>query len=88
MWEIFHMSALSVLPSDPSELRPLLHEEVDRLRDENLLLLHRVAMELELDEVTERLDGEFDKGRAEGKLERLPEILREARESLRSRQIP
>ena len=45
-------------------------------------------MELELDEVTERLDGEFDKGRAEGKLERLPEILREARESLRSRQIP
>ncbi len=45
-------------------------------------------MELELDEVTERLDEEFDKGRAEGKLERLPEILREARESLRSRQIP
>ena len=82
------MSALSVLPSDPSELRPLLHEEIDRLRDENLLLLHRVAMELELDEVTERLDEEFDKGRAEGKLERLPEILREARESLRSRQIP
>ena len=82
------MSALSVLPSDPSELRPLLHEEVDRLRDENLLLLHRVAMELELDEVTERLDEEFDKGRVEGKLERLPEILREARESLRSRQIP
>lgn len=45
-------------------------------------------MELELDEVTERLDEEFDKGRAEGRLARLPEILREARESLRSRQIP
>lgn len=82
------MSALSNLPTHPSELRPLLHEEVDKLRDENLLLLHRVAMELELDEVTERLDAEFDKARADGKLARLPEILREARESLRTRQVP
>lgn len=82
------MSTLSILPTDPGELRPLLHEEVERLRDENLILLHRVAMELELDEVTERLDEEFDKVRAEGKLARLPEILRKARESLRSRQMP
>ncbi len=82
------MSALSALPTDPNELRPLLHAEVDKLRDENLLLLHRVAMELELDEVTDRLNAGFDDDRAAGKLARLPEIIREARASLRTRQAP
>ncbi len=79
------MSALSVLPLDPNELRPLLHAEVDKLRDENLLLLHRVAMELELEEVTERLDAGFDDDHLCGKLARVSEIIREARASLRAR---
>jgi len=81
------MSPLSALPIDPKELRPLLHAEVDKLCDENLLLLHRVAMELELDEVTERLDAGFDEDRAAGKLARLPDIIRDARASLRARQV-
>ncbi len=76
------MSALSTVPVDPNELRPLLHAEVDKLRDENLLLLHRVAMELELEEVTERLDAGFDEDRLAGKLARVPEIIREARAAL------
>lgn len=80
------MSTLSVQPIDPNELRPLLHAEVDKLRVENLWVLHRVAMELELDEVTDRLNAGFDADRAAGKLERLPEIIREARASLHARQ--
>ena len=76
------MSTLSALPTDPKELRPLLHAEVDKLRDENLLVLHRVALELELDEVTERLNVGFDADRAAGKLARLPELIREARAAL------
>lgn len=80
------MSTLNTAPVDPKELRPLLHAEVDRLRDENLLVLHRVALELELDEVTERLNEGFDADRAAGKLARLPEIIRDARTALRTRQ--
>ena len=79
------MSTLSALPTDPKELRPLLHAEVDKLRDENLLVLHRVALELELDEVTERLNVGFDADRAAGKLARLPELIREARAALAAR---
>ena len=79
------MSTLSALPTDPKELRPLLHAEVDRLQGENLLVLHRVALELELDEVTERLNEGFDADHAAGKLARLPEIIREARVALRAR---
>lgn len=88
LWQFPRMSPFSILPVDPAELRPLLHTEVDRLRDENLLLLHRVAMELELDEVSERLDVGFDEDRAAGRLARLPEIIRVARASLRARQTP
>ena len=79
------MSTLSTLPTDPKELRPLLHAEVDKLRDENLLVLHQVALELELDEVTERLNVGFDADRAAGKLARLPELIREARAALAAR---
>ena len=74
--------------TDAKELRPLLHAEVDRLHDENLLVLHRVALELELDEVTERLNEGFDADRAAGKLARLPELIRDARAAIRARQAP
>lgn len=73
---------------DPKELRPLLHAEVDRLRDENLLVLHRFALELRLDAVTERLNEGFDADRVAGKLVCLPEIIREACSALRTRQAP
>ncbi len=83
---ILPMSTLTHAPVDPKDLRPLLHAEVDRLRDENLLVLHRVALELELDEVTERLNEGFDADRAAGRLARLPAIIREARAAIRTRQ--
>ena len=80
------MSTLTALPLDPNELRPLLHAEVDKLRPENLLVLHRVALALELEEVTDRLNEGFDADRAAGKLARLPEIIREARAAIHARQ--
>ena len=73
------------LPTDPAELRPLLHAEIDRMAGESLALLHRVALQLELEEVCDRLDEGFDSDRVAGKLVRLPEIIREARAALRQR---
>ena len=65
------MSTLTEI--DPKELRPLLHAEIDRLRDEN------VALQPELEEVSARLDESMDAERVAGKLARLPDIIREAR---------
>ena len=79
------MSKLSTAPVDPQELRPLLHAEVDKRRDENLLVLHRVALELELDEVTDRLNEGFAADRAAGKLARVPELIHAARAAIRAR---
>ncbi len=82
------MSSLTAATVDPEKLRPLLHAEVDKLRNDSLLVLHRVAMELELDEVSDRLNAGFDEDRANGKLARLPEMIREARIALGLRRIP
>ncbi len=83
LWQIWSMSTLTEL--DPKLLRPLLHAEIDRLCDEDVALLHRVALQLELEEVSARLDAGFDADRAAGKLARLPELVREARAALRQR---
>lgn len=80
------MSTLTApLPTDPAQLRPVVHADVDKLGAQSLLLLHRVALQLELEEVTERLNAGFDADRAAGRMERLPEIIREARASLNAR---
>ena len=76
---------MTLLPTDSVQIRPLLHAEIDRLGDENVAVLHRIALELELEEVTSRLNDGFDADRLAGKLERLPEIIREARAAIRAR---
>ena len=73
----------SGISSDPVQIRPLLHAGIDRLGGKNLLLMHRIAMQLELEEVTVRLNDGLDEDRFAGKLARLPEIIREARAAIR-----
>ena len=54
--------------TDPKELRPLLHAEIDRLPDVQLGLAHRVLLEIELQQLTEELDGAADEARATGRM--------------------
>ena len=61
---------------DPKELRPLLHAEIDKLRDEDLALAHRALLEIELQQATDDLDDAADEARAAGRL--TPERIAEA----------
>ena len=70
---------------EPSELRPALHAKIEQLDDEALAILHRVALQLELDQLVGEVDADFDKLRAQGGVERIPEIIREARAAIRGR---
>ena len=70
---------------DPAELRPALHARIDQLDGESLAVLHRVALQLELEELVSEVDAGFDTLREQGRLERLPEIIREARAAIRAR---
>ena len=77
------MSTLA--PTDPNELRPLLHERLDQWAAADLPLLHRVMLELERDRLVAELNEEFDRDRDSGRLARLPEIIRAARAALANR---
>ena len=70
---------------DPAELRPALHARIDKLDGESLVVLHRVTLQLELKELVGQVDAGFDTLREQGRLERLPEIIREARAAIRAR---
>lgn len=61
---------------DPKELRPLLHSDVERLRDEHLGLAHRMMLEIDLQQVMFELDDAADEARAAGR--RTPERIAEA----------
>ena len=65
-----------------ADLRPLLHEEVDRMPPDDLEVLHRVALQLELDRVSASLDFAFDEDRRRGRLDALPGIIQAARAAL------
>lgn len=58
----------TALPTDPKELRPLLHRDLDRLSDEHLALAHRLLLEIELQQVMDELDDAADAARAAGRL--------------------
>lgn len=60
------MSTTTVL--DAAHLRPLLHAEVDRLRDEHLGLAHRALLEIELHQLAGELDDSADAARDAGRL--------------------
>ena len=81
------MSILT-LPPSPGELRPLLHAKIERLPDEDVAVLHHIALELELESLSRQVDEAFDEARAAGRLARLPEIIREARAAVRARTAP
>jgi hypothetical protein len=64
---------------EPEKLRPELHQRIDAMKPEQLELLHRVMLKLELEQVVEQLHHDFDAARAEGKLDQAELIIREVR---------
>jgi len=62
-----------------------LHAKVDQLDGEALAILHRVARQLELEQVVAEVDAEFDTLCEKGRFDRLPEIIQEARAAIRVR---
>ena len=66
-------------PVQPDQLKPVLHEKIERMNGEQLSLLNRVLLQLEVEERADRLGEAFDQDHAKGRLRRVAELVREFR---------
>lgn len=53
---------------DPKELRPLLHAELDRLRDSDLAAAHRALLEIEMQRLLAEMDEATDRAWESGQI--------------------
>jgi hypothetical protein len=66
-------------PVEPEELKPVLHAKIERMDGQHLALLNSVLLQLEAEECAERLGEAFDKDHEQGRLRRIPELVRQFR---------
>jgi len=66
-------------PIEPKELRPALHDKIERMDSLHLSVLNRVLLQLEAEDLAGRLGEGFDKDNAQGLLRRIPELVKEFR---------
>lgn len=74
---------MSVPALEPKKLRPELIERIQAMDNESLVLLHRVLLFLEKEQLWRELSAEAEQDRRSGKFERLPEIIRSVRAEMR-----
>ena len=63
----------------PDQLRPMLQLKIGQLPDDDLLLLHRFLLRMEKERLWAELKAECAQDRAEGKFDRLNEVIAEVR---------
>ena len=78
-----HIMSMNSTVLEPKKLRPEIIQRIEALDDESLLVLHRVLLIVEKQRLWRELSAEAEQDRRLGKLDRLPEIIQEARTSLR-----
>jgi len=63
----------------PQKLRPEIIQRIEAMDDESLLLLHRLLLYVEKERLWHELSSEAEADRRSGKLDLLPDIIRQAR---------
>jgi hypothetical protein len=66
-------------PIEPEKLKPMLHEKIERMSGEQLSLVSQVLLQVEAEELSDRLSEAFDKDREQGKLRRVSELVKQFR---------
>lgn len=67
------------IPLEPEKLKPVLHEKIERMDGKHLFFLNRILLQLEAEELAERLGEAFDKEAESGKLQRISELVKQFR---------
>jgi len=66
-------------PVEPEKLKPMLHLKIERMDTAQLRVLNRVLMQIEAEDLADRLGTSFDQDHDQGKLRRIPELVRQFR---------
>jgi hypothetical protein len=72
-------SAPEPVPVELEKLKPVLHDKIERMDGQHLALLNRLLLQLEAEELAERLGEAFDKDDEQGLLRRIPELVKQFR---------
>lgn len=67
------------MSTEPEKLRPVLHEKIERMDAAHLSLLNRVLLQIEAEELADRLNEAFDRDHQHGKLRRVSELVKQFR---------
>jgi tRNA A37 N6-isopentenylltransferase MiaA len=67
------------MPIEPEKLKPVLHEKIERMNGEQLTLVSQVLLQVEAEELADRLNEAFDQDREQGKLRRITELVKQFR---------
>jgi hypothetical protein len=67
------------------KLRPEIIQRIEAMDEKSLLLLHRLLLRIEKERLWSELSAEAEVDRRAGKIDRLSEVIREARVELRKR---
>ena len=78
-----HIRSMNSTVLEPKKLRPEIIQRIEAMDDESLLVVHRVLLIVEKERLWRELAAEAEQDRRLGKLDRLPEIIRDARTELR-----
>jgi hypothetical protein len=70
----------ATMTSAPAEsLKPRLHWKIEQMSPAQLALLDRIVRQIETEELAERLGEAFDEDQRQGRLARIPELVRQFR---------
>ena len=64
---------------EPEKLKPLLHEKIEQMNGRQLSLVNRVLLQIEAEELAERLGDAFDQDHEQGRLRRISELVKQFR---------
>ena len=73
------MKTMKPAPIEPETLKPLLHEKIEHMNGHQLSLLNRVLLQVEAEELADRLNEAFDQDREQVKLRRICELVKQFR---------
>jgi hypothetical protein len=67
------------MPIEPEKLKPVLHEKIERMDAEHLSLFNRVLLQVEAEELADRLNDAFDADRRQDQWRRISELIQQFR---------